>query len=68
MSAPTRENPIRAMESGAKPAGHHPVTDNARKPSLFAYLIGAAVITAALFSILKIDLQPFVPRSTESAK
>lgn len=46
----------------------NPGTDNARKPSLFAYLIGAAVITAARFSILMIDPQAFVPRSTESAK
>ncbi|WP_417622523.1 cytochrome b/b6 domain-containing protein [Parasphingorhabdus sp.] len=68
MSVLTRENLIRAMVTGAKPAKHHPEGRDARAPSLFAYLAGFAVVVAALFGILRIDPQAFVPRSTESAE
>ena len=68
MSGLTRENLVRAMVTGAKPAGRHPGGQDARKPSLFAYLAALVVIAAALFGILKIDPQAFVPRSTEAAE
>lgn len=68
MSLLTRDNLVRAMVTGSKPAGRHAGADNARRPSFFAYLIGLAAIVAAIFGILKIDPQAFVPRSTESAE
>ncbi|MDM8012145.1 MAG: cytochrome b/b6 domain-containing protein [Parasphingorhabdus sp.] len=68
MSALTRENLVRAMVSGSKPAQRHAGASDARKPSLFAYLIGMVVVAAAIFGILKIDPQAFVPRSAESAE
>lgn len=68
MSGLTRENLVRAMVSGSKPAERHAGAGNARKPSLFAYLVGFVVVAAAIFGILKIDPQAFVPRSTESAE
>ena len=68
MSALTRENLVRAMVSGSKPADRHAGASNARKPSFFAYLISLAVVAAATFGILKIDPQAFVPRTTESAE
>lgn len=68
MSALTRENLVRAMVSGTKPTERHPGARSARKPSLFAYLTAFVVVVAAIFGILKIDPQAFVPRSTESAE
>jgi len=68
MSAMTRENLVRAMISGSKPAQRHAGASNARSPSIVAYLIGIVVVAAAIFGILKIDPQAFVPRSTESAE
>ena len=68
MSFLTRDNLLRAMASGTKHAGRHPGARDAKKPRLYAYVISLAVIIAAIFGILKIDPQAFVPRSTESAE
>jgi len=68
MSGLTRENLVRAMVTGAKPAARHPDRVNARPPSAFAYLTGLVIVAVALFGILQIDPQAFVPRSTEAAE
>lgn len=68
MSVLTREKLVRAMVTGSKSADRHPGAGDARSPSLFAYLIGLAAIAAAVFGILRIDPQAFVPRSTEAAE
>lgn len=68
MSGLTRENLVRAMVTGTKPAECHPGGQDARKPSLFAYLAGLIVVAAALFGVLRIDPQALVPRSTEAAE
>tara|TARA_R110000772_G_scaffold166300_1_gene277958 strand:+ start:389 stop:1156 length:768 start_codon:yes stop_codon:yes gene_type:complete len=68
MSALTRENLVRAMITGSKPAGHHPGAGNAHKPSFFAYLVGLTAIIVAVFGIMKTDPQAFVPRSTETVE
>ncbi len=68
MSLMTRDNLVRAMVTGYKRAGRHPDVSNARRPSFFSYLVGLAAIAAAIFGILQIDPQAFVPRSTESAE
>ncbi|MGB5484839.1 cytochrome b/b6 domain-containing protein [Parasphingorhabdus sp.] len=68
MSLMTRDNLVRAMITGYKRAGRHAGVSNAQKPSLFSYLVGFATIAAAIFGILTIDPQAFVPRSTESAE
>ena len=68
MSLMTRDNLVRAMVTGYKRAGRHAGISNARKPSLFSYLVGLAAIAAAIFGVLQIDPEAFVPRSTESAE
>ena len=68
MSLMTRDNLVRAMVTGYKRAGRHAGVSNARKPSLFSYLVGLAAIAAAIFGILQIDPMAFVPRSTEAAE
>lgn len=68
MSVLTRDNLVRAMVTGSKRATRHPGTGNARRPALFAYLIGIAVAIGAVFGILRIDPQAFVPRKTETAE
>jgi cytochrome b len=68
MSLLTRDNLVRAMVTGCKSAGLHTGVSDARRPSLFAYLVGLATIAAAVFGILKIDPPAFVLRSTESVE
>lgn len=68
MSALTRENLVRAIITGSKPAARHPDASNASNPSLIAYLVGLVAIAAATFAILRIDPQAFVPRTTEAAE
>mgnify|MGYP001814661321 CR=1 FL=1 len=65
MSVLTRENLVRAMVTGSKPTERHPDEASAKRPSFFAYLIALATLAAAIFGVLKIDPQAFVPRSTE---
>lgn len=66
MSVLTRENLVRAMVDGTKPADRHPVDRDAVAPSAFAYLVGAITIGAAIWAVTSFDPQAFTQRSLES--
>jgi len=66
MSLLTRENLVRAMVDGTKPAGRHPAGLDARPPGAFAWLVGAVVIAAAAWAITRYDPEAFTLRSVES--
>jgi len=66
MSVFERENLVRAMISGDKPAIHHPGASSARPPTLIAWIIAVAVIAGTAWAILQYDPQAFTLRSAES--
>ncbi|MGZ8343672.1 MAG: cytochrome b/b6 domain-containing protein [Allosphingosinicella sp.] len=66
MSLLTRENLVRAMVDGTKPAHRHPVDRDAGAPGAFAYLVGAITIGAAIWAVTSFDPQAFTLRSVES--
>ena len=66
MSLLTRENLVRAMVDGTKPADRHPMGRDARAPGPFAYLVGAVAIGAAVWAVTNYDPRAFTPRSVES--
>lgn len=66
MSLLTRENLVRAMVDGTKPADRHPAGGDARAPGPFAYLAGAVAIGAAAWGVANYDPQAFTLRSVES--
>ena len=66
MSLLTRENLVRAMIDGTKPANRHPLERNARAPGILAYAVGAITIGAAIWGVTNYDPQAFILRSVES--
>ena len=66
MSLLTRDNLVRAMVSGTKPADRHPAGGDAHAPGPFAYLVGAIAIVAAAWGVTNYDPQVFTLRSVES--
>ena len=66
MSVLTRENLVRAMVDGTKPADRHAIGADARRPGTFAYLVGALAIAAATWGVTRYDPQAFTLRSVES--
>jgi cytochrome b len=63
MSMLERENLIRAMITGNKPAIRHPGAISARPPRLIALIAALAVAGGAAYLILKYDPQAFTLRS-----
>ena len=68
MSVLERENLVRAMISGTKPALRHPGARNARAPRAAALLFACAVVGATAYAVLQYDRQAFTLRSAESAE
>lgn len=66
MSLLTRDNLVRAMVIGRKRADRHPAASEARRPTLFAYLLGALVIAGTVYAILTYDPAAFQLRSADS--
>ena len=66
MSMLERENLVRAMVTGAKPAARHPGARDAMAPGLVALLVGGAVVAGATYLILQYDPHAFALRSAES--
>ena len=66
MSLLTRENLVRAMVDGTKPADRHPQGVDARAPGPFAWFAGAITIAAVTWAVTQYDPQAFVLRSVES--
>ena len=66
MSILTRENLVRAMVTGKKPAMRHPGASNARRPRLVAFVIVLLVLAAAVFAVIRYDPEAFTLRSAEA--
>jgi cytochrome b len=66
MSVLQRENLLRAMISGTKPADRHPDTADAKPPGAVAVIVAALVAAAALFAVLRYDAQAFTPRPADT--
>jgi cytochrome b len=66
MSRLERENLVRAMVTGDKPASRHPGARDARRPTLIAFLVGLVVLAASIYGVLRYDPQAFTLRSSES--
>lgn len=66
MSMLERENLVRAMVTGDKPATHHPGVVDARPPGAVAWLVGGVVVAATSYLIVQYDPDAFALRSAES--
>lgn len=66
MSLLERENLVRAMVTGHKPAIRHPGARDASAPSVMAWIVGAGAITGTIYLILQYDSDAFTLRSAES--
>lgn len=66
MSLLTRENLVRAMVDGTKPAERHPMAGDAHAPRLLGFVAGAIAIIAAIWGVKTFDPQAFTLRSVES--
>lgn len=66
MSLLTRENLVRAMVDGTKPADRHPSENEARAPGPLAYLVTGVAIAGGAWAITLYDPQAFTLRSAES--
>ena len=66
MSMLERENLVRAMVTGDKPAARHPGAVDAKSPSAMAWLVGAVVVGATSYLIVQYDPDAFALRSAES--
>jgi cytochrome b len=66
MSALERENLIRAMVTGRKPAARHPAAADARTPGATAVMVAVALVAGAAYSILQYDPQAFTLRSADA--
>lgn len=66
MSTLERENLVRAMVTGSKPAARHPGAGDARAPSAMAWLLGAMVVATTSYLIARYDPAAFALRSAES--
>ena len=66
MSLVERENLVRAMIRGDKPARRHPGARSARPPSAVALIVALAVLAGTAYAILQYDPQAFTLRSAEA--
>ena len=66
MSMLERENLVRAMVTGSKPALRHPGARDAKPPSLLGLVIAAVVLVGTTYTVLQFDPQAFTLRSAES--
>jgi hypothetical protein len=66
MSVLERENLVRAMVTGDKPAARHPGAVDAKSPGVTAWLLGAVVVGATSYLIVQYDRDAFALRSAES--
>ena len=66
MSLLERENLVRAMVTGKKPAKRHPDAVDAKPPSAIALLLALGVVAGSAYAILRYDPQAFTLRSSES--
>jgi cytochrome b len=66
MSLFERENLVRAMITGRKPASRHPEAVDARRPGVLGVVLGAAAVAVTVYAILQYDPQAFTPRSSEA--
>ncbi|MGE5723290.1 MAG: cytochrome b/b6 domain-containing protein [Sphingomonadales bacterium] len=63
MSIIEKENLIRAMVTGRKPAARHPGASDARRPGTLALLLAALVVVGSVVAILRYDPLAFSPRA-----
>lgn len=66
MSLLQRENLVRAMITGSKPAPRHPGATDAKRPSLLGIGLTALVLAGSLYGILSYDPQAFTPRAHDT--
>lgn len=66
MSLLERQNLVRAMVTGDKPAARHPNAADARAPGAVAWALGAATVAATAYLIVQYDPAAFALRSAES--
>lgn len=66
MSLLQRENLLRAMVTGNKPAARHPGASGARPPSVLGIFVAALVLVATIHAILQYDPEAFTLRSADS--
>ena len=66
MSMLERENLVRAMVTGDKPATRHPGAVDARAPGALAWIVGAVILAATTYAIVQYDPDAFTLRSAES--
>ena len=66
MSILERENLVRAMVTGKKPAERHPDAADAKPPSTIGLLLALAVVAGSAYAILRYDPQAFTLRTAES--
>jgi cytochrome b len=63
MSLLERENLVRAMITGDKPAARHPGAADARPASLVGAIVAILAVLGMAFAVLRYDPQAFTPRS-----
>lgn len=66
MSMLERENLVRAMITGEKPAARHPGAADAKAPGALGWIVSAVVIAATSYAIVQYDPDAFALRSAES--
>lgn len=66
MSLLTRENLVRAMIDGTKPADRHPSLQDARAPGPVAYIVALVALAGGAWAVTRYDPQAFTLRSAES--
>jgi len=66
MSVLERENLVRAMISGSKPAVRHPGSTDARPPTVLGVIFAISAVAATVFLIHRYDAQAFTKRSADA--
>ena len=66
MSLLEKENLVRAMITGKKPAVRHPQTGDAKSPNFISWVTAAVVVVATVYAILRYDPQAFTLRQAQS--
>ena len=68
MSVLTRDNLVRAMVTGRKPASSFPEARDAQPPSRLAWPLAAIVLGASAYLALRIDPLAFTPHAAEAGE
>lgn len=66
MSRLQRENLVRAMITGDKPAARHPRAADAKRPTMLGIVLAALVVVGSLYGVLSFDPQAFAPRAHDA--